>query len=73
MGSAIGSAQNVDLNTASEDELKRVGGLGDERAHRIVEKRPFRSWDDIKSVEGFSDKLVDDLKNAGATLGGAQG
>ncbi len=46
-----------------------MGGLGRERAQRIVENRPFRSWDDLKRVEGFSDKLVDDLRQAGATLG----
>lgn len=54
---------------ASEEELVSVGGLGHERAQRIVHNRPFRSWDDLKSIEGFSDTLVDDLRQAGATLG----
>jgi competence protein ComEA len=69
MSSAIGNANGIDLNRASEQELDQVGGLGRERAQRIVQKRPFRSWDDLKRVEGFSDKLVDDLRQAGATLG----
>jgi DNA uptake protein ComE-like DNA-binding protein len=34
--------------------------------------RPFQSWEDLKSLEGFGGKLVNDLKNAGATLGGAR-
>ncbi len=72
MPGAIGKAQNVDLNRASEQELAQVGGLGPERARRIVQSRPFRSWDDLKGVEGFSDKLVDDLRQAGATLGGGE-
>ena len=70
MAGAIGEAQGVDLNRASQQDLERVGGLGPERAKRIVESRPFRSWDDLKRMEGFSDKLVEDLRTAGATLGG---
>ena len=69
MGNAIGDAQGVNLNTAPPQELERIGGLGDQRAQRIVENRPFNSWEDLKRVEGFSDKLVQDLQEAGATLG----
>jgi len=69
MTSAIGNARGIDLNKASAEELDRVGGLGHDRVQRIIENRPFRSWDDLKRVEGFGGTLVDDLKNAGATLG----
>ena len=68
MGSAIGDASGVNLNTASEDELEKVGGLGRERAHRLVQSRPYRTWDDVARVEGFSDKLVEDLERAGVQL-----
>ncbi len=71
MTGAIGVANNVDLNSASAEELDRIGGLGHERVQRIVENRPFRSWEDLRRVEGFGGTLVEDLKNAGATLGGA--
>ncbi len=70
MPGAIGDAGGVDLNTANEQELERVGGLGRERAQRIVQSRPFSSWDDVKKIEGFSDKLVQDLRQAGARIGG---
>ncbi len=69
MSNAIGDAQGVDLNSAGEQELEQVGGLGRERARRLVQSRPFRSWEDLKKIDGFSDKLVDDLKRSGATLG----
>jgi competence protein ComEA len=57
-GDAIGDAKGVNLNTASEDELARVGGLGRERAQRIIQNRPFRSWDDVKQIDGFGDRLA---------------
>ncbi len=66
---AIGKASGVDLNSADEQDLERVGGLGRERARRIVENRPFDSWDDVKRIEGFGDTLVSDLQKAGATIG----
>jgi DNA uptake protein ComE-like DNA-binding protein len=69
MSSAIGDAKGVDLNTASENELEKVGGLGRERAARIVQSRPLNSWEDVKRIAGFSDKLVEDLKQAGANIG----
>lgn len=72
MTNAIGDAKGVDLNTASAEELDRVGGLGHDRVQRIIENRPFHSWEDLKRVEGFGDTLVNDLKNSGATLGGAR-
>jgi DNA uptake protein ComE-like DNA-binding protein len=62
-------SRNVDLNSASEDELEHVAGLGKEKSKRLVEERPIRSWDDLKNIEGFDDKLVEDLRQAGATLG----
>lgn len=69
MPGAIGDANGVNLNSASREELERVGGLGPDRAERIIQQRPIRSWDDLKNMEGFSDKLVQDLRQAGATIG----
>jgi len=45
-----------------------VGGLGRERARRIIQARPLKNWDDLKKIEGFSDTLVNDLREAGATI-----
>jgi hypothetical protein len=69
MAGAIGNAQGVDLNKASEQDLQRIGGIGEERAKRLVENRPYQSWEDLKKVEGFNEKLVEDLQKEGATLG----
>jgi DNA uptake protein ComE-like DNA-binding protein len=72
MPGAIGDASGVDLNTASEQQLEQVGGLGRERARRIIQARPLKSWDDLKNIEGFSGKLVSDLRQAGARIGGSR-
>jgi DNA uptake protein ComE-like DNA-binding protein len=69
MPGAIGDAQGIDLNTASREQLERVGGLGSDRAQKIMQQRPIRSWDEFKRIDGFSDTLVDDLRRAGASLG----
>lgn len=62
-------ARGVDLNLASEEELSSDMGLGPERAQRIVESRPLRTWDDLGAIEGFTDRLVDEIRSCGAILG----
>ena len=65
----VHGAHGVDMNLSSEDVLANEVGLGPERARRIVESRPFRSWDDIARIEGFTAAVVDELKRQGARLG----
>lgn len=71
MADAIKDAGGIDLNSASEEELEQVGGLGHERAERIIHSRPINSWEELEKVPGFSQTLINDLKKAGATLGRA--
>jgi DNA uptake protein ComE-like DNA-binding protein len=47
---------NIDVNTATEEELKSVPGIGPVIAARIIAARPFRSADDLKRVSGIGDK-----------------
>jgi endonuclease YncB( thermonuclease family)/predicted flap endonuclease-1-like 5' DNA nuclease len=46
----------IDINTATEKELKSVPGIGAVIAARIIAARPFRSADDLKKVNGIGDK-----------------
>jgi DNA uptake protein ComE-like DNA-binding protein len=57
------------LNSASVEELAKLPMVGPDRAKDIVNNRPFRSWDDIEKIPGFSKGMVDDLKSGGARLG----
>jgi competence ComEA-like helix-hairpin-helix protein len=46
----------IDINTATEKELKTIPGIGPVMASRIIAARPFRSADDLKKVNGIGDK-----------------
>lgn len=59
----------VDLNKASEQDLEKLTGIGAERARALVGHRPFHSWEDVEKVPGFSEGMLEDLKNSGATIG----
>jgi type II secretory pathway component PulK len=61
--------ESLQLNTAPEEELARDLGLGPERARRLVEGRPFYSWDDVKRIEGLTDAIVDQMSQSGVELG----
>jgi competence ComEA-like helix-hairpin-helix protein len=49
-------AGRIDINTATEKELKMIPGVGPVMASRIIAARPFRSADDLKKVNGIGDK-----------------
>jgi len=65
----VKSGVHVDLNTAAEDQLDREIGLGPERARRIIEGRPFFSWDEVTRIEGMTKAVVDKLAHSGVELG----
>ena len=56
----------ININTASADELKTLSGIGDAIAGRIIDYRsanPFKSIEDIMSVEGIGSKTYDKIKD----------
>lgn len=65
---------SLNLNTVGLDELARASGINRERAQLLLDYREehgyFRTWDDVKSVPGFSQKLIEQLKGAGAFFNG---
>jgi DNA uptake protein ComE-like DNA-binding protein len=46
----------IDINTATEKELRTIPGVGPVTARKIIEARPFRSADDLQKVRGIGDK-----------------
>jgi DNA uptake protein ComE-like DNA-binding protein len=44
-------AQRIDINTATEEQLKASLGVGDEVARKIVAARPYYKKDDLKTKD----------------------
>jgi competence ComEA-like helix-hairpin-helix protein len=52
----------LDINTATEKELRLIPGIGPVMARRIIDARPFRTADDLKKVNGIGDKKYDQIR-----------
>ena len=65
----LGNASGIDLNNSDLQDLDRVGGLGRVLALRLIQHRPIRKWNDLRSIEGFDHELIKDLRGSGAKLG----
>jgi competence protein ComEA len=65
--------QNVDLNTAQEQDLSRIPGIDVSKARQIVEYRnrygSFKSLNDLKKITGLPQGVIDTLQRAGVTIG----
>ncbi|WP_293130690.1 DUF655 domain-containing protein [Microcoleus sp. bin38.metabat.b11b12b14.051] len=52
----------VNLNTATQEELETLPGVGPKLAEKIIaarEKQPFESWEDVERLPGVGNKTVD--------------
>ncbi len=62
-----GRKKRIDINEMDKEELKRLPGVGEKLAERIIKYRethgPFKSIDDLKQVSGIGDKKLEDIKN----------
>ena len=68
-------SKNLDLNTATEQELVGIQGLGRDNAKKIVDHRnqnggAFKSWEELKRIPGMPSTMLDNLKREGCTVGG---
>lgn len=52
----------IDINSASVEELDNLAGIGPAYAERIIAMRPFSSVDDLINVSGIGNKTLDKIK-----------
>lgn len=57
----------ININTATEDELLSLKGIGLKKANAIIayrgENGPFAKVEDIKNVKGIGDKIFEMIKD----------
>lgn len=56
------TSPKLNLNTASEKQLEEVPGMGEVRVQKLVELRPFTSWEDFNTKLKFPESVVNNLK-----------
>ena len=60
------AAEGVNLNTATQEELVALPGIGPAKAKAIIDYRnahPFKTTDEVKNVRGIGDHLYESLKD----------
>ncbi len=62
MSAMQSSSGQVDINTASADQLKAVKGIGDVYAKRIIANRPYSSKDQLVSKGVLPQGVYDKVK-----------
>ena len=53
----------IDINSASEDELKSIKGVGDAYAKKIIDGRPYKRKDELVKKKIVPEKTYDQIKD----------
>lgn len=59
------ATNQVEINTASLEQLDKIIGIGPALGQRIIDARPFSSIDDLLRVKGIGEKTLEKIKNQG--------
>ena len=63
---AVAETKQVNINTATAEELTALQGIGKVKSQAIVAYRekngPFKTVDELKEVSGIGDKMLEQLR-----------
>ena len=59
------TGSNIDINTATAEQLDEIAGIGPKYAQAIIDARPFSSIDDLIRVKGIGEKTLQKIKDQG--------
>ncbi|MEO8741124.1 MAG: helix-hairpin-helix domain-containing protein [Casimicrobiaceae bacterium] len=60
---APSAAERLDLNTATEQELAQLPGIGDVRSKAIIKGRPYKGKDELVERKILSQSVYDKIKD----------
>jgi len=63
MGNASAMSDLININTASEQELDSLSGIGPVTAQKIINGRPFQAVEDLLSKKIVSSKVFEQIKD----------
>ena len=63
--SAVCNDGQIDINTATTEELDNLYQIGPARGQAIIDTRPFSSVDDLVKVYGSGEKILEGIKAQG--------
>jgi len=63
--SASCQKNQININTASLEELDKLAGIGPVKAQAIINSRPFNKLDDLLNVVGIGDVTLSNIKQQG--------